>query len=498
MLLFNLEFLSIFPLTKYELLRGMDSQQSTEFVENEPSRSINHGEKIRPPHRIVYFMNRLRVVALSSLLALFGTMALVPVLGVGPFPGVAASSSGTPSWASAGSFLDYQINANASVTALLPANSYSGGSEFSFNYTMQGTMNLLINGVSGENANVSFTPNLTIKTGITFPNGTLNTQTQSETSANATSFLLPLSSFGSNNIFSDSNLSSLGGLSFFSPNLNISLNQSPAALYNWNGKSVAAIHFDSNITENQSFSGGQGLGLTGSLSLNGTLNGYYTAVQDLPLYVGLKLTGSINISGVTGNIHSGLTLSLTNTNIDLGSGQTQEVTFNIPGYSTSIYVLSNSTIQSSSTSGNQLLVSVSGPSGTQGYISVVVSQQLLSRAGVTDPSQIQVSLDGQAYSNYSVFQVGGNYVILVHYHHSSHNVAMSIGNANLGSNTGSISTLGGSSGQSFLSGENLYLLVAAVVIIVVLAGVLAAMRSRKHGVAGQTSPATTSAPATSV
>ena len=32
-----LEFLSIFPLTKYELLREMDSQQSTEFVETNPA-----------------------------------------------------------------------------------------------------------------------------------------------------------------------------------------------------------------------------------------------------------------------------------------------------------------------------------------------------------------------------------------------------------------------------------------------------------------------------
>ncbi|MGI0084931.1 MAG: hypothetical protein ACREBQ_07605, partial [Nitrososphaerales archaeon] len=323
-------------------------------------------------------MNRSRIIALASLLALFGTMALIPALGVGDsVPTANASSSGTPSWILAGSFLDYQISMNSSVTVNLGSLSqYSGGSQYSFNYTMQGTTKLLVNSILNGNANVSFTPNFTLKYSASYPNGTLYTQTQSETSANATSFLVPLSLFGSNNVFSDSNLSSFGGLSFFSPNLNISLNRTPLGLYNWNGKSLAVIHLDSNITDNQNLSFGKNSGL-GVLSLHGTLNGYYTASQDLPLYVGLNLTGSVAIGQVTGNIRSALALSLTNTNIDLGSGQDQEATINVPAYSTTLYVLSNSTIQSSSTAGNQLLLSVSGTSGTQGYVTVVVSRQLL-------------------------------------------------------------------------------------------------------------------------
>jgi hypothetical protein len=415
-------------------------------------------------------MNKSRKIALVSLLTLFVTTMTLSMW-VTPSNG---SSVSTPSWIEAGNFLNYKLNMNTSVAAQIPSSQYFSGGEFEFNITMSGTMNLLVNSLSNGNANVTYSPNLVLTETFRYPNGTQSLQSQSMGAGNATTFVVPLSSLGSNNLWENSNLSSFAGLSsFLSPNLNISVGKAPLGVYTWNGKSVPAIHFDSNITETQSLSLGQSLGSSG-FHLNGTLNGYYTAYQDIPIVTDVNLTGSIAVGTINGTVDSSLELSLVNTNIDLGSGQVSQSTVNIPSYSSSLYVLSNSTLQSSSTSGNQLLLSVSGPSGTQGYVTVVISQRILNRSGITSTSQVQVTLDGQSYSNYSVTQVGGNYIIVVYYHHSSHNLAISLGNANLGTNTGSIS----GPGSPFLSGDMLYLIVGVVVAAVVIVGVFAATRSR--------------------
>ncbi|MDH2900157.1 MAG: hypothetical protein PXY39_04225, partial [archaeon] len=119
-----------------------------------------------------------------------------------------------------------------------------------------------------------------------------------------------------------------------------------------------------------------------------------------------------------------------------------------------------------------------GPSGTTGVLDVVVSPSLLSSVGITSASQVGVTVDGQTYTNYTITNIGGSYVFTIYYHHSSHNIALSFGNANLGTNKGSVLYVTGGS-PSALSLTTILEIgsIAVVVVVVVLA--VAFMRRRR-------------------
>jgi hypothetical protein len=91
-------------------------------------------------------------------------------------------------------------------------------------------------------------------------------------------------------------------------------------------------------------------------------------------------------------------------------------------------VASNSTVTSLvfDSTQNQLSFSVSGPSGTSGYVQVSVPNNLI------DVSQMQVTLDGQPIQ-FSLLSENGVWMITFQYHHSSHSVVMSLGEASASS-----------------------------------------------------------------
>ena len=85
-------------------------------------------------------------------------------------------------------------------------------------------------------------------------------------------------------------------------------------------------------------------------------------------------------------------------------------------------VSSNSTVSSlmfdSTTS--QLKFTVSGDSGTTGYVQVCVPKNLL-----PVPGDLRVSLDGQDVT-YQVFSQGDAWIVTTGYHHSTHSVVMAL------------------------------------------------------------------------
>jgi uncharacterized repeat protein (TIGR02543 family) len=85
-------------------------------------------------------------------------------------------------------------------------------------------------------------------------------------------------------------------------------------------------------------------------------------------------------------------------------------------------VSSNSTLSSLTfdSSQNKLSFSVSGPSGTMGYVQACIPKTLL-----TVESNLKVSLDGQDVTYY-IFSEGDAWIITIGYHHSSHSVVMAL------------------------------------------------------------------------
>ena len=88
-------------------------------------------------------------------------------------------------------------------------------------------------------------------------------------------------------------------------------------------------------------------------------------------------------------------------------------------------VSSNSTISAftfNSTS-QELSFSVTGPSGTTGYVDIYVPKSLIS-----DGSNLKVYLDGNQLT-YSIQSQGDSWLISFNYHHSTHEVVMNLGTA---------------------------------------------------------------------
>lgn len=103
-------------------------------------------------------------------------------------------------------------------------------------------------------------------------------------------------------------------------------------------------------------------------------------------------------------------------------------------------VTSNSTVSSLlfDSSTEQLKFTVSGQSGTVGYVQVCIPKTLLPNSG-----DLQVFLDGQDVT-YQVLSKGETWIITTEYHHSTHNVVMALpgatdlpsgGNSGSGSNS---------------------------------------------------------------
>jgi hypothetical protein len=418
-----------------------------------------------------------------------------------PISNAQSTQSSSPSWAFSGAYLNYTANGNLAGTFKL-----SNGSSLSLSFSVNGSLKILVNSISDGNANVTSTPNLVLKQTETFFNGTTSSQTTSETSANASTSDIPLEQLNFGSLLQQE-MSNVSSSYFFSPSLNASLSSSPATFYQWNSTTkIPAIELNSSVTQVTALP--SSAGLSGSYSINGTSLAYLTISENIPLKVTSALRGSANIQGAAGLTQqlaysdlqestgsaSGnfdLTITLVATNVNLEIGTVEQSVISVPTYSTSLAVISNSTLNSASTSGNQLIVNVTGPSGTTGVLDVIVSQSLLNQSQITNPSQVTVSLDGQSYTNYTVSEIDGSFVFTIYYHHSSHNIVLGFGNANLGSTKGSISSLssGGSSSSSnplMLSGTLLYGIIA-VIVVVVLVAVFAVMRRGKGAASSPTS-----------
>jgi hypothetical protein len=376
------------------------------------------------------------------------------------------------SWVFAGAFLNYTMNGNLGATFTL-----TNGSSLSFGLNLSGSEKILVDSISGDQANVTRTPNMMLSEKVTYFNGTSKTHAFSLTPANASTSTVPLRRLNFGNVLEQA-LNQTSSTLFFSPKLNVTFSRSPAEFYQLkSGAKVAVLHLGASLTEKSSIPSQSGT--SGSFSLNGTNDLYITLGQGIPLKEALSLKGSgtiqnagqvlANSQGGSANGNFDFTITLTDTNIGLSSGGNAEQTvIQIPNYSTQLDVVSNSTINSAGTSSNHLIVNVTGPSGTTGVLNVVVSPQILANAGITNASQVGVTVDGQSYSNYTVNDIGGGYVFIIYYHHSSHGIVFSFGNADLGSNSGTISSISPSSSISTtllieIGGA------AAVLVVVVLA-----------------------------
>jgi hypothetical protein len=413
------------------------------------------------------------------------------------FPARIAFGQGTTGspWVSSGAFLNYTTSANWSGRFAL-----SNGSSMSITGNVTGSFMITVNSVTSLNANITSTPNIALEDKLTYFNGTAQFNGESLTSANASTTIVPLDQLNFGNLM-QRELNSTSSLYSFSPTFNASLSTAPGVMYQYNSNTkVPALYLSSSISEQTSIPSSLLGSTTGSYSLNGTSAMYVALVQDIPLKETISLEGSATLSSLqlsaiaqsasgSGSLTASVTLSATNVNLSAGNSVEQS-TVKIPSYSTSLDVMSNSTIDNATTSGNELTVAVTGPSGTTGVLDVVVSSSLLTNAGITSTSQIGVTLDGNTYTNYTVTDVGGSYVFTIYYHHSSHKIAMSFGNANLGTNNGSILSVSGSSTYSSpISTTTILEIVSVVVVVVVVVAVVGFMRrSKTSSMQGTASP----------
>jgi hypothetical protein len=414
-----------------------------------------------------------------------------------------------PDWAFQGAYLNYTISFSANGKLTL-----SNGSSLSASGSLSGSVKITVNNITNETflgetlqlANVTEIPNFALTSKLTYFNGTSQTHDMTETAANATTSDIPLTELNFGNLLQNE-LNSTSSLYSFSPTLNTSLSAAPGVLYQYNSTTkVPALYLTSSVTEKTSLPSNILGSTSGSYSLNGTSNMYIALVQDLPLSEVVSLQGSASVQNLqlsaiaqsaTGSGSLSANLVLSATNIDLSAGSNvQQSTISIPNYSTSLDVMSNSTINGASTSGNELIVNVTGPSGTRGVTDVVVSPSLLSGAGITNPSQVGVTVDGTAYTNYTVTDVGGSYVFAIYYHHSSHVIGMTFGNANLGTNTGKVLAVTGSSASSSsLMSTTTILEIVGVVIVVIVVVAIVAFTRRSRGSMAASAPTAAPSPA---
>ncbi len=410
------------------------------------------------------------------------------VLLIGTMPQYAsgqAQQGSNPSWVLKGTYLNYTGSANWNGKISL-SNSSSMSIAGNFTGSVKFYVNNLTSVAGSQLANVTEIPNFVLKDMLTYFNGT--TQTNDETAtpaANSSSSLVPLASLNFGNLLQEE-LNSTTSLYSFSPTLNTSLSTAPGVLYQLNSTTqVPALHLTSSISEKNTLP--SSLTVTGNYSLNGTSDIYVAMVQDIPLKEAISMQGSGNAQNLnlglttqsaTGSASFSATLSLASTNVDLSAGKNvEQASIKIPNFSTSLDVISNSTIEGAGTSGNHLVVNVTGTSGTTGVLDVVVSPSLLTSAGLSNPSQVGVTLNGTTYTNYTITDLGGSYLFTIYYHHSSHSIAMSFGNANLGTNTGQIEGLG-SQGSSLPISLTTILEIVVVVIVVVAVAIIAVRRKR--------------------
>jgi hypothetical protein len=130
-------------------------------------------------------------------------------------------------------------------------------------------------------------------------------------------------------------------------------------------------------------------------------------------------------------------------------------------------VTSNSTVSSltfdSATS--QLSFTVSGETGTSGYVQVCIAKTLL-----PNPGDLRVYLDGQDVT-YQIFSKGDAWIVTTEYHHSTHSVVLYL------SSDGSSASP--NSGSSIFSPLEISPLVTLPIIVVLLGLVIFLLIKRK-------------------
>jgi len=395
-------------------------------------------------------------------------------------------------WATPGAFLDYTVSGSFNLNLKL-----GNGSSGVVTGSVSGSLRLTVNSVSNGYARITSVPNLAFQESVTNFNGTVETYHSIETPANGTTtqnYPLTQLDFG---MLTQQVLSQANSLFNFSPTSNGTISQAPGVLYQWKGTNVPALHITLNLNQQSSFPGFQGESV--SYSTSGIANIYLSMGQEIPLEVSGNAQGSGSGSNVqlganqvqnfTASGSAQLSILLDSTNVNLGQANAQQATVQIPAYSASLYVLSNSTLNGVSTTGNKLEIDVTGPTGTSGVVQVIVSQTILSRAGISDPSQVGITLDGQPYTDYSVTQIAGTYIFTIYYHHSSHTIALAFGNANFGTNQGTVSQLGAVAGGTVGASIWIYLVVVVVAAVVVaVVGLVFWSRSKRRALpTGETS-----------
>jgi hypothetical protein len=144
-------------------------------------------------------------------------------------------------------------------------------------------------------------------------------------------------------------------------------------------------------------------------------------------------------------------------------------------------VTSNSTLSSLAfdSTQDQLSFTVSGPSGTTGYVQVCIPKSL-----ITDASKLTVALDGQMVP-YATFSQSDVWLITIHYHHSTHAVVMSLNSqastpSPTSTATSSSTSTPASTSTTFenlLGGQLIFVVIIAVLVAVI--AVLVILNRRK-------------------
>jgi uncharacterized repeat protein (TIGR02543 family) len=129
-------------------------------------------------------------------------------------------------------------------------------------------------------------------------------------------------------------------------------------------------------------------------------------------------------------------------------------------------VTSNSTLSSFTfdSTKSELAFSVSGASGTTGYVQVSIPKSIL-----TDVSTLKVTLDNSQVAYHAETRYG-NWLVSFQYHHSSHDIKMEL-NASPSSSNGNPDALS--------SLDNPWMIIAIVAVVIAVIAVIISFRSRK-------------------
>jgi hypothetical protein len=402
-----------------------------------------------------------------------------------------SSSTVAPPWLYKGAYVNYSVNFQAQASFTL-----SNGSTISFSESGTGTYKAVIENISNGFANVTTIPDIAFTATSTAYNGSKESTGFEASPENSTSSsLIPLTRLNLGN-FTNRLLNNLNSSFLFSPTLNANESSSPGEQYNFKGSTIAAIELKSSISSTAPVP--PSTGVYGSYTVSGDSDVVVSVANQIPLKITIQMHGSASIQALqptpgtpssgTGQGSISLNLALIDTNMFVSAGTTQQASIPIPSYFSTIYLFSNSSIVEAATNENELMINLSGPSGTTGVLDVVISSGVMQRAGVSNSSEIQVTIDGEPYSNFTISSVGGSYLIAVYYHHSSHLVEIILGSAQLGSNQGTLSYItGGSSsgttiGQGQISSSNpptfSWIYVLPVVAILVIAIIIMFVKRR--------------------